>query len=252
VRLPFAHSLLGLGELVLLPLAELLAAGTAIFVALRRKTAYNLRPFFLLGVGALFELALIRVSGTVATAYNQDRAIVQGFAVLGMAMAWSLQQLSGRLWRWERIFIAAAALALSIIYVHTSGLTGALLGGGTQANLANSGEDAERYVVTVPEIAAAQWLVQQANSPGDFIYADRYGTLRLLAEHVSDQGLLTDVTPETIDHNAWVYASNANIVNGRARQYFDKRLVTYGYPIKFLESKFGVMYTNGTSEVFHG
>ncbi len=254
VRLAPVRNLLSLGELLTEQLAELLAAVGAIALALRRKTSPVARQLALLGAGTLLALGVIRFSGTVASAYNQQRAFVQAFAALAIAMAWLLQALAGRLRRWQRAataVTAAAAVALAVLFAEMSGLAGAVLGGGTATNLAASGEDYERYYTTAPELAAAQWLGGQVR-PGQLVYADRYGTLRLDAETSISRGLLNDVTPQTLDQGAWVYASQANVVDGRARAYFDNDTVSYVFPLRFLDGNFNVVYTNGSSEVFRG
>jgi uncharacterized membrane protein len=251
VRLSPVHSLLNLLELVAGELAQLLGAIGAIAMALRKKTPPVARQLALLGAGTLLALGVIRLSGTVASAYNQQRAFVQAFAILAITMSWTLQSLSARFRRWRSSVTVVAAVALAVIFAEMSGLTGAVLGGGTATNLANSGEDYERYYTTAPEIASAQWLGEQVQ-PGQLVYADRYGTLRLNAETAISRGLLNDITPQTLDQNAWVYASQANIVDGRARQQFENHTVSYAFPLGFLDANFNVVYTNGSSEVFHG
>jgi uncharacterized membrane protein len=256
-RLSAANSLVNLGEVLAEELAELVGAVAAIVLALRKKTPLIGRQLALLGAGTLVMLVVIRLSGTVAAEYNPQRALIQAFAVLGITMAWTLQALTGwlrRSSRWSRGSIAvtvAATLGLGVIFAQMSGLAGAAFGGGTAMNLANSGEDSERYNMTVPELAAAQWLGGQAR-PGDLVYADRYGELRLNAETAISRGLLNDITPQTLDQNAWVYASQTNLVDGRARQLFDNAAVTYAFPLGFLDANFNVVYANGSSEVFRG
>ncbi|HLH59853.1 MAG TPA: hypothetical protein VKV33_11965 [Streptosporangiaceae bacterium] len=251
VHLRPVQSLLGLIETVAGQLAELLGAIGAIILALRRKTPAVARQLALLSAGTLLALGAIRLSGTIASAYNQQRAFVQAFAILGITMSWTLQGLAGRSRRRHWLVTTAAAAALAIIFIQMSGLTGAILGGGTATNLANSGEDEERYDTTAPEIASAQWLGQHFR-PGQLVYADRYGELRLNAETPISRGLLNDITPQTLDRGAWVYASRANIVDGRARQLFDNHTVTYVFPLSFLDANFNVVYANGSSEVFRG
>lgn len=250
VRLPFAQKLVILSQSALLLLAELVAGCATIFMGLRRKMPPIVRPFFLLGIGAVLELGLVKISGTLANAYNAPRAFIQAFAVLGVPLWWSIQQLSRRKPRLERPVVTAAALALAVIYVYSSGLMGVLLGGGTAANLSNSGEDANRYIVTVPDFAAAQWVAQHAGT-GQLVYADRYGALRLIAENADSNGPLTDVTPETLDLKSWIYASSVNITQQLAEADFEGHFITYVFPFKFIDSHFGVVYTNGSSEVFH-
>ena len=84
------------------------------------------------------------------------------------------------------------------------------------------------------------------------MYADRYGELRLNTQTSISRGLLNDITPQTLDQNAWVYASRVNIVDGQTRQLFDNHTVTYVFPVGFLDANFSVVYTNGSSEVFRG
>jgi uncharacterized membrane protein len=256
-RLSAAHSLVNLGQVLAEELAELVGAVAAIALALRKKTPLIGRQLALLGAGTLIMLVVIRLSGTVAAEYNPQRALIQAFAVLGITMAWTLQGLAGwlrRSARWSRSSIAvtaAAALGLGVIFAQMSGLAGAAFGGGTGMNLASSGEDYERFNMTVPELAAAQWLGGQVRQ-GELVYADRYGELRLNAETSISRGLLNDITPRTLDSSAWVYASQSNLVDGRARQLFDNSTVTYAFPLGFLNANFNVVYANGSSEVFRG
>ena len=252
VRLRTARSAISLGEVAAEQLAELLAATGALVLALRRKTPLIARQVALLGVGTLLALGAIRFSGTIANAYNQERAFVQAFGVLAITMSWSLQILAGWLRRWRLAVTIAAAAAVTVIFAYMSGLEGAALGGGTYVNLSNSGEDYERFAMTAPELASAQWLGQQVRT-GELVYADRYAQLPLVAmTGLTTNTVLNDVTPQTIDGSAWVYADSANAVDGRARQLFENQLVSYAFPIGFLDANFNVVYTNGSSEVFRG
>jgi uncharacterized membrane protein len=258
MRFGSLSSLVTLGQVVAGQAILFLAAAAAIFVALRRKTDSQVRQLMLLGVGAVLELGIIRISATVAAAYNQERALLQSWAILGIAMVLPLQYLCDRfkltvkLRHGAHAVIGVTVLAIGVIYVFMSSLTATVFGGSAPAiNLASSGEDYERYFTTVQETASAQWLVKQAQ-PGQLIYADRYAALRLYDENASVLGMINDVTPMTIDQHAWVYGSSVNIVDDRARQSFDNHLVIYKFPINFLNANFSVVYTNGASEVFHG
>jgi uncharacterized membrane protein len=251
VRVSILSNLLSLLESVGAQLAELLAAVGAIVLALRKKTPPVARQIALLGAGTLLALGAIRLSGTIAQSYNQQRAFVQAFAVLAVTMAWLLQGLTARLRRWSWVGTVVAAGALAVLFIQMSGLSGAILGGGAATNLATSGEDYERYYTTPQEIASAQWLGEQVQA-GELVYADRYGALRLYAETGIRNGLFNDITPQTLDQNAWVYATTANIADGRARQLFDNQTVAFEFPLGFLDANFNVVYVNGSSEVFRG
>jgi uncharacterized membrane protein len=251
VKLKPVHSALSLGSVVSQQLIYLLAAFGALLMVLRRKSSVTTRYIGLLALAALFFLVLIRLSGTLAAVYNQERALLQAMMILAIPVCWSLQRLSG--WRKRRrsFVLAAAAASLTLMFIGTSGILGAVLGGGTTTNLANSGEDFERFYMTAPELASARWLGQSVR-PGQLVYADRYAQLPLIAMTGITGALFNDVTPRTIDQYAWVYASTSNIVDHRARALFNGQdSVTYVFPAGFLDANYDLVFTDGSSEVFH-
>jgi uncharacterized membrane protein len=245
-----ANSALNLGSVIVQQLVYLLGAVGALLMVVWRRTPVLARQVGLLALATIFLLALIRLSGTLADFYNQERALLQSTAVLAVALFWLVQRLAGqRRWRQAAAAVLAAA-GLTVMFLTTSGLAGVLLGGGTATNLANSGEDFERYYITAPELASARWLGTSVR-PGQLVYADRYAQLPLYAVAGINRGLVSDVTPLTISQHAWVYASRANVVDGRGRALYDDHTVTYVFPAAFLDANYDLVYTDGSSEVFH-
>ena len=51
-------------------------------------------------------------------------------------------------------------------------------------------------------------------------------TVRLFSEGVPTEGIQLDVTPETLDRKAWIYASSVNVADGRARGRVGSRYAT--------------------------
>lgn len=227
--------------------------GSAAMVV-RRKIAPLTRRIGLIGFGTSALLVLIRLSGILATFYNSERLLLQALGVFSIAFAWVLQSMSKNGERRRRMTLLAMLFLLVVYSVNTSGLSGAVLGGGTSANLANSGENYERFYRTDQELAAAAWLGKQLQ-PGQLVYADTYAQLPLAAMtglgQGTDQGVLADVTPLTINQHAWIYASTANIVDGRNRVDFDGKLATYQFPFQFLNGNFDIVYSDGASEVYY-
>ena len=146
--------------------------------------------------------------------------------------------------------MAIGAASLAILLASNSGLAAVALGGGTKTNLANSGLDYEQFDMTTPELASASWLID-AMRPGQLVYADNYGQLRIFAVAGYPPTLLTDITPLTIDQHAWVYATRTNVVDKQAASYFDNQGIFYAFPFSFLDANFDIVYTDGSSEVFH-
>ncbi len=250
VTWPAVNGALNLGSLVVQQLVYLLGAIGALLMVVWRRAPVLARQVGVLALATVFLLALIRLSGTLADTYNQERALLQSTAVLAIALFWLVERLAGR-GRWRReVAAAVAAGGLTMMFLTTSGLSGVLFGGGTATNLANSGEDFERYYTTAPELASARWLGRSVQ-PGQLVYADRYAQLPLDAVAGINRGLVGDVTPQTISQHAWVYAGRANVVDGRGRALFDDHTVTYVFPASFLADNYNLVYTDGSSEVFH-
>jgi uncharacterized membrane protein len=250
VTWPFGFNALNRLELVIQQSANLLAAIGALLIVLRRKTPVLMRQVGLLGFGAVVILTSIRLSGSLAQFYNPARAFLQTMAVLAIALCWSLRGLAGRAaWRQITIRVLAGA-SIAVLLTTAGGMAGAALNAGTSANLANSGGDYKQFYMTPPELAAAGWLGRAAQ-PGQLVYADRYAQLRLFAISGYRPGVLSDITPQTLDQNAWVYASRVNVADRIGISYLSNQSAAYAFPFGFLDANYNTVYSDGSSEVFH-
>ncbi len=250
VRSEAAKTALDKAQLWILQLANLLAVLGAVALVLRRGTRPGLRIAAMIALAAVLAIGFVRLSGTIAENYNQDRAFIQALIPLGIALAWLVQRTARVTRRLGHVVNVTVALALGVVLLNTSGLAGAALDR-PPTNLGNRGEDYERYYVTEPELAAADWLRVSRYGRSGVLYADRYGQLRLISERVPTQGLLLDITPGTLDRDAWIYASRVNVVEGRARGFVGSSYATYRFPNRFVQDHWNTVYANGTSEVFN-
>jgi hypothetical protein len=249
-ELPPVHSALNLAQELFSQLLNLVGAIGALILVLRRKAPRATRIVGFLSLGSTLFLVLIRLSGTISTFYNAERALMQALGVFATTFCWVLERITNRRPSTKNALLWLTALFLGGFMVNASGLIGAVLGGGTATNLANSGEDYERFYRTAQEVAAAIWLGSEAR-PGQLVYADRYAELSLAAMTELGPTVIQDVTPLTINQHAWVYASTSNIVDGRARVVFGNYSIYYTFPVQFLDQNFDIVYSDGTSEVFH-
>jgi uncharacterized membrane protein len=250
VRHERALNLVKLGQLAASQIANILAVLGALLLVFSRRSSPWARQVGILGLSTLAFVAFVRLSGTAANAYNQERAFVQTMVPLGIGMAFLLEATGRRLRRHGSLLVTAAAVAgLALIFFSTTGLRSVALGGSTQTNLAAKGEDYERFYVTEPELKSALWLDRAPS--GSIIYADRYGQLRWLEATGRSAGLLLDVTPQTIAEHGWVYASRSNLINRHTRGEQGQRYAIYEWPGLFLDERFNTVYTNGSSAVYH-
>jgi uncharacterized membrane protein len=250
VKYSAAYSAISFGSVAVQQIVYVLGAVGALLMLLRRKASVVTRQLALLGLGTLLILVLIRLSGTIAAAYNQERALLQATVILDIMLCWSLQSFLSWKGQWRASVLVCTAAGLAIMFISTTGLIGTVLGGGTATNLANSGDDFESFYMTSTELASAQWLGRFVR-PGQLVYADRYAQLPLVAMTGISTGLVGDVTPLTINQHAWIYASSTNIVDRRSRALLDDHSVTYTFPAGFLGANYDLVYTDGSSEVFH-
>lgn len=250
VKWRLGYGVLSICLLIIAQLANLLAGVGALWMVLQRKATVMSRQIGIFGLAVVLVLIVIRISGTVAEAYGQERALLQALVLLAITMSWAMQRLSGRsITRQTRVF-AATVVSLALIAASTTNLTGEVLGGGTSDNLANSGAAFEYFYITGPELASARWLGKNV-APGQLVYADEYGQVPLVAVTGIQHGLLVDLTPLTIDQHAWVYASRTNVVDGRAFALYKRQLASYVFPARYLNDNYNLVYSNGSSEVFH-
>lgn len=259
VRWPLGVNALDLGGLAVQQLANILGVIGALMMVLWRRTPVIARLIGVFSLATLLILSVIRLSGTLAQEYNPERAFLQATVVVAITLCWSIRVVADSLKgpkarrtrdRLQLFILGLVAISLAVLFATNSGLSGALLGGGTATNLANSGEDFERYGITNADLSSATWLGEHA-SRNQLIYADRYAQLPLVAMIGLPHALLSDITPVTLDRHAWIYASTTNITDGRARVLFDGHLVTYIFPLAFLHANYDKVYTDGSSEVFH-
>jgi uncharacterized membrane protein len=250
VKWSLGYNALGVAEVLAQQLIYLLGALGALILVFGRRVSAVGRQIGLLTVATLVFLLAIRFSGTLAAFYNAERALLQAMFFLDIPLFWCMQALGGRRELRQACAATAGAALIAVIFTVSNGLMGAVLGGGTATNLANSGDDFEEFYVTAPELASASWLGTQVR-PGQLVYADEYGQLPLVSMTGISTGLLVDVTPETLSNHAWVYASRTNVVDGRARASFEGHSVGYVFPSEFLNANYNLVYTNGSSKVYH-
>ncbi len=72
----------------------------------------------------------------------------------------------------------------------------------------------------------------------------------MIAELGQVPRLMLEPTPRTLDRDAWVYATRANAVLGRARGVTGGRSALFAFPADYLADHWDRVYDNGTSEVF--
>lgn len=233
--------------------AYAMAAVAGFVLTLRRRSSPTERLVGAMVLGGVGALGMLRLSGTLAAAYNQDRALLQALMVLVVGVGWTAQWLAmskpgWKRWR-PRLAAGGAVVIIGVLFALNSSLLPAL-GGNARINLAGGGEDFQRFYSYRSEVVAARWIGDRI-APQQMVYADRYGTLRFLLGTGRQVGVFPEIVPRVIDKSAWIYATSANTREDAVRSQTLGKLSVYRFPSEFLDQHFDVVYTNGTSTVYH-
>jgi uncharacterized membrane protein len=204
----------------------------------------------ILVIAALAVVAVIRLSGTAAYAYNQERLYLQAMVFLAVPLAYVVEIAGRRVRRLIPVVFGGYLALLSVAYATGLGVTYAANGGAATSNVANAGGDFDNFYVTAPEVGAVSWLATVLPQH-DVVYTDNYGQLPIIAFTNIRGGVFTDITPRTLDAHAWVYATATNVARGRATGKINGHAAIYAFPNEFLDDQYDTVYSAGTSKVFH-
>ncbi len=218
--------------------------GTGLALRSRRRT---IREAGIIASGAIGLLILFRFSGTLSDYYSPTRLLLQGLVVLAGPAAYAGREIARRARRLSFPIAAGLTVLVAVLFYYDNGATGLVTGGSAVLSIDNYGEDYERVYTFPAEMAAARWA--SAGSGGSLLYADNYGALRVAT--VSGKAILSQVTPQTLDAHAWVYATHTNVVLGSARGATNGVRATYAWPASFLNTYYDVMFDDGYSKVYH-
>lgn len=205
----------------------LLTVGTLAVLTRRRWRTAGI-PVDLLGVvaGAFAVNTVLRLSGTASNFYNPERGALHNAVILVVPVAIAIDALLRR-HRLVRPIITTLVLTFSVA---TWGIAPYVFGGSPPAASAEFGEDTERFLVTPAELTTAGWLAQELDED-DLVQGDRYAQVILLNEdRVAVHGQVFILHPDFIDYGAYIFATRANTVEGRARGLENRVFTTFDSP----------------------
>ena len=225
LRGPWRTAFTVTGQLLLL----LLVAGTLWSLTRGRWRREGL-PVDLAGlvIGAFAMSALLRVSGTAAEFYNPERGALHGALVLGVPAGLLLERLARRGLRAHAI----AGLLGLLFAAGTWGVGAHVFGGTPPASTAEYGENSERFLVSPAELSSARWLADELGEDA-LLQGDRYAQIVLLnLDRQATHGKVFILHPDFVDYDAYIFATRANVVEGRARGYENGTFAIFTSPLE--------------------
>ncbi|MCX8008930.1 MAG: DUF2206 domain-containing protein [Patescibacteria group bacterium] len=228
-------------------LVVLLFPSIGLFILfLRRHNVSIIHDYVLFGFCMLVLIGLLLFLPGMQKAYNLTRLHLQSLFFLG------LPTVLGGIVLFKHLKIRfpafAVAFSLGVFFFFTSGAVYQFAGGEAFEHLNNFGNSFDKFYVFDGEVSAARWLREHYNGR-DIIYADIVANARLYSFAMIHTAIY-DVFPSTIDKNAYVFASGANILRGRAFASYDIDFISYAYPLDFLNNQKNILYANPYARIY--
>lgn len=209
--------------------------------------------FYLLAGGNLLMLAAIVVLPVLSVQYGILRAFQQSLMFLGLFLVIGILVLASR-WN-ERAGIAIAATLAILFFLSETGAITELVGGyNPQLYLNNSGLYYDLYYAHGSEIAGIDWLLAQTHGSTDSIQAtspnNLYSNSLFDVAPTAGGSFIDDIFPPLVRKDSYVFLSYATVHADRATATYAGTLITYAYPIQFLDDNKDRIYDNGDVMIY--
>jgi uncharacterized membrane protein len=213
------------------------------------------RPFvelIALSCGALVIVTLQVVLPVISVDYGVLRAFLQAlitfapFVAVGSVLVFKFL---GPVWRLR----AASVVAISFFLSLTGALPQALGGYPAQLHLNNDGQYYDIYYLHPQEITAIEWLQGKVDSRalGDVqseVETDRYTFNQVRA--FTGLSPINDIYPTLLRQGAFVFIGYAAVQKGQATFNYDGDLITYQYPMNFLNGQDDLLYSSNGARIY--
>jgi uncharacterized membrane protein len=213
-----------------------------------------------LAAAGLMIGGFLRFSGTLAEYYSPERAAIFTAILLCAPVTLFLDDLVTFLYdphifhshRGARAVLGVGSVFLTVLLVVASGLGAVWFAGQPPGELSANDLNVQQFTITTPEFATANWLRSNVQYP-NLVQTDLYGQLVLLSVPGS-YGMVDEIVPPEVDNSAYIYLSQVNLGDDSTQadvgngQY----LSLYRTTTKFFNKSFYVVYSTGTTRVYHG
>jgi uncharacterized membrane protein len=229
-----------------------IALGLLVSILGRHKRLRNHPDFFSLAVANVVVLILLVALPVLSVNYGLLRAFQQCLLILDVFLVIGTLALFPRLGEGKKV-LGAGSLALLFFASSTGALTQVLGGYGPQLHLNNAGLYYDIYYVHPEEIAGITWLHRTIGAGThkavqSEVEMDRFAIRRLRTFTAINPA--NDILPALVRRNSYVFLGYSNVRASRATIEIDGDLVTYRYPLNFLNDNKDLIYDNGGARVY--
>ena len=242
--------------------AQLIVLASFISVVLTGRVAHRDRRIWAvagMGLAAVTISLLARMSQTIALQFGPSRVQAQMYLLFAITVGISLGyiQLRTRIGRriarsphLSRLFILAfAGIALTGLLESTQLISFWEAGTSPTPIFSSSGQLSQR-LTTPSDFQAASWLGTHVPATA-VVQSDLYAELALYdVGFATRSNFFAVIDPVVVDNNSWVFADQANITDGVARDGNGVIDDIYKFPQSYFTSTRAVLYTSRNDVVF--
>ncbi len=223
----------------------------SVIVGRARAVRYD-REFLMASVGCVAVIGLQVLLPGISEDYGVLRTFEQGIFWFGPLIAYG----SVQVFRWLGATWAnrsAIALAL-VLYLSLTGVIPHALGGYPgQLNLNNSGQYYDSYYILPQEVTGIMWLQNRVqpvntNSVQSEVDTDRYTFSRL--QNYTELKASDDIYPVMVRRDAYIFLGNQTTQKGQVDVFYSGDLITYKYPVEFLDRNKNLIFDNGAVRIY--
>ncbi len=222
----------------------LIVGGIYILIFLWRKQETN-KEYLLIGYVSLLFIVIILFHPTLSIRYNISRTYLQLLSVLSLFAVFGCFAFTFSFKRGLQLGITSVLFSFLFLYNH--GFVNQISGGQAYMHLNNYGEDYEKFFVHDTEMTAGTWL-KDFSDPVPPVFADGESYLRLYK--TGNKYALPAILPQFIQKRAYVYARDANVLDGRTVLNYNGRALLYKYPLTFLNKNKNLIYSNNSTLIY--
>ena len=232
---------------------QLFIALGLVLVLLGRARGFWPSPEFVCGAAAsIVAIALHVLLPNVSSDYGILRTFAQGLFWLAPFLAvGSIQAFS---WLGRSTSMRVALAVAIVFFLLMTGVISQVFGGyRPQLHLNNSGQYYDNYYLNAQEVSAMNWLQSRVRVDPTVPVQSEASTARYALTGLpkySDRGTDDDIFPTYIRTDGYVFLGYSVIQKDEAAFLFSGDLVTYHYPIAFLDNNKSLTYSSDGARVY--
>jgi uncharacterized membrane protein len=218
------------------------------------KKRYLQKPldieFVLLAIGSLIVVLSQVILPVLSIEYGLLRAFQQALFFLGIFIVVGSLALTSFLGKKNQM-IFVSLIAIFFFYSSTGVFTYILGGYAPQLHLSNSGLYYDMYYLHDTESASIKWLSDRTdagNATYKQIQSDRLAITK--AKSFFNVDFINDIYPGMIRKESYVYLGYRNTEKKQSSITYNSDIITYEYPIQFLDDNKDLIYSNGYSKIY--